>query len=371
MEATKRHWILIPVAFLYRIATGLRNKLFDWKILRSEEFDLPVISVGNLTVGGTGKTPHIEYLVNLLKDKHEIATLSRGYKRKTSGFRLSTADSTPQEIGDEPYQIKRKFPDIHVAVDANRCRGIHTLCKHEQTKGTEVILLDDAFQHRHVTPGINILLMDYNRPIYDDALLPLGRLREAPKGSSRAQIIIVTKCPVNIKPIDFRITAKNLEIHPYQRLFFTTFQYGDLTPFDSQGKSHPLSSIHPDNHILLFTGIASAAPLVDKLKEYTPHIIHLSYGDHHNFSKADLQEISKQFQAIKAENKLIVTTEKDAARLMGSTLDETIANNTYYIPIEVVFLQNQQKSFNKYITDYVSKNSRNRIVHQRTNVHKS
>lgn len=369
--STKRHWALVPITLIYSAVVGVRNKFFDWKILSSEEFDIPIISVGNLTVGGTGKTPHTEYLVELLRKKHKVALLSRGYKRKTSGFKLATTSSTAREIGDEPYQIKKKFPDIHVAVDANRRRGIHQLCENDISRDAEVILLDDAFQHRYVTPGINIVLIDYNRPIYEDALMPTGMLREPASSIYRAHIVIVTKCPTDIKPIDFRIATKNLELRPYQRLYFTTFAYGALSAFADRAHNRPLSTITADTHILLVTGIASATPLVDKLREYTEHITHMEYGDHHNFTRSELQAISKRFDSINAANRLIITTEKDAARLAQHDLPDNIKDNLYVLPIKVKFLQDQEESFNKFITDYVSKNSRNLIVHQRANAHKS
>ena len=368
---TKKHWYLAPLSFLYKMAIGMRNKLFDWKLLPSEEFDRPIISVGNITVGGTGKTPHTEYLIGLLKDKHQIALLSRGYKRKSSGYQLATDTSTPHDIGDEPYQIKVKHPDIHVAVDADRRHGIHKLCTEPTTKNTDVILLDDAFQHRYVTPGINIVLMDYNRPIYEDALLPAGRLRESASSLRRAQVIIVTKCPHDIKPIDFRIVGKHLELRPYQRLYFTTFVYGNLRAFAPTAEGRKLSTLTAYTHIVLVTGIASAAPLVSKLREYTEHITHLEYGDHHNFTRSELKHIEQTYDAIDAADKIIITTEKDAARLCGYTLTDTITHNTYVLPIEVEFLQEQQEKFNHYIIDYVSKNSRNRIVHQRAHAYKS
>lgn len=367
---TKRHWALSPLSTIYGLVTGIRNKLFDWKVLPSEEFDIPVISVGNLTVGGTGKTPHSEYLINLLKDRHKVALLSRGYKRKTKGFQLATPESTAKEIGDEPYQIKAKFPNIHVAVDADRRHGIRTLCKREETKDVEVILLDDAFQHRYVTPSINIVLMDYNRPIYEDAIMPMGMLREPVSSLQRAHIIIVTKCPDDIKPIDFRIVTKHLDLRPYQRLYFTHFCYGNMRAFNDPQEEKPLATLSTDTHILLITGIASATPLVNKLREHTEHITHLEYGDHHSFAHAELRLMADTFARLGAEDKLIVTTEKDAARLSSFALDEDFKESLYVLPIQVEFLQDQQQSFDNYITDYVSKNSRNRIVHQRANAHK-
>ena len=359
----KKHWLLTPFSLIYGAVTGIRNLFFDWKLLQSEKFGLPVISVGNLTVGGTGKTPHTEYLINLLKDKYRVALLSRGYKRKSKGFQLATAASTATEIGDEPYQVSAKFPDIYVAVDADRRNGIRQLCEGEASSDVEVVLLDDAFQHRYVVPGINIVLMDYNRPIYEDAMMPVGMLREPFSSLRRAHVVIVTKCPKDIKPIDFRVVTKHLNLRPYQRLFFTTFSYGDMMSFNAPHEHKPLTALTPDTHILLVTGIASAAPLVEKLREHTGHITHMEYGDHHDFTATELKEISKTYAAINATKKLIITTEKDAARLRDLPLDEVVTSNLHILPIEVEFLQEQQESFNNYITDYVSKNSRNRSVH--------
>lgn len=359
----RKHRILTPLALIYRMGIEVRNKFFDWKILPSEEFDIPVISVGNLTVGGTGKTPHTEYLIRLLKDKFKVALLSRGYKRKSKGFILATANSSAKDIGDEPYQIKTKYPNIHVAVDANRRQGIRNLCDREESKDVEVILLDDAFQHRYVTPGVNIVLMDFNRPIYEDALMPIGMLREPASSLHRAHIIIVTKCPEDIKPINFRIVTKNLDLRPYQLLFFTSLSYGDMHAFKTPNKYRALSSLSNSTHILLVTGIASAAPLLEKLREHSEHIIHIEYNDHHNFTHSELQHISTAYEGIEASDKLIITTEKDAARLRACPISEVMASNLYILPIEVKFLQAQQQSFDKHIIDYVNKNSRNRIIH--------
>ena len=359
----KRHWLLAPLALLYRVGIGVRNKLFDWKILPSEEFDTPIISIGNLTAGGTGKTPHIEYLISLLKDKCRVALLSRGYKRKSRGFILALTESSSKEIGDEPYQIKVKFPSVQVAVDADRRHGIRKLCSSSEPNDADVVLLDDAFQHRYVKPGVNIVLMDYNRPLYEDTLLPAGMLRESVSSLDRAHVIIVTKCPQDIKPIDFRVVTKHLDLRPYQRLYFTTFSYGDMIPFNTLKRPKMLPELSAETHVLLVTGIASAVSLVEKLREHTEHITHMEYADHHNFTSSELRDISKTYAAIGAEDKLIVTTEKDAARLRSCSLDEDVADNLYILPIEVEFLQGQQEKFNHYIIDYVSKNSRNRIVH--------
>lgn len=222
------NWWLLPISWLYGFVVCIRNRLFKWGILKSEEFDIPVICIGNITVGGTGKTPHTEYLVKLLKDKYRIAVLSRGYGRKTKGFILAGSDSTSRQIGDEPLQIKQKFPEVLVAVDAKRTRGIHNLMALEDPP--EVILLDDAFQHRYVKPSYSIVLTNYNRPAYLDKLLPAGRLRESFGHIYKASMIVVTKCPDDLKPIDYRLITHEINPYPYQSLFFTRFTYKQLVP---------------------------------------------------------------------------------------------------------------------------------------------
>ena len=348
----KKRRYLIPLSWLYGCVVGLRNKLFDWRILPSESFALPVISVGNLTVGGTGKTPFTEHLIRLLKDGYHVAFLSRGYKRKTSGYLLADAQSNAYAIGDEPYQVWQKFPNIHVAVDANRRRGIHHLCNDAATADTDVVLLDDAFQHRYVTPGLNILLMDYHHMPYDDALLPYGRLREPFSSKERADAVVVTKCPPSMRPIDFRIIQSSLALRPYQRLFFTTVRYGALQPLGRK-----LSTFTANTAVLLVTGIANPAPLIAELNRRTPHVHALTFPDHHDFSSAEIQRIKDIWATITAEDRLLITTEKDAARLEAALPDMQV------LPIEIAFLKDQEKPFNHYIKNYVRKNPRNRSVH--------
>lgn len=355
------HW-LYPISWLYGIGVRLRNKLFDWGYFQSKSFDVPVICVGNLAVGGTGKTPHTEYLINLLQQAGlNIAMLSRGYKRKSKGYVLAAEDTDVKRIGDEPYQIKTKFPGIRVAVDEKRCHGIELLMKLENP-AVDVVLLDDAFQHRHVKAGLNILLTDFHRLFCDDVLLPAGRLREPRDGKNRAQIVIVTKCPEDIKPIDFNIITKRLKLYPYQQLYFSSFRYGALTPLFGE-KRRALASLKKNEQVLLVTGIASPATLLDKLKSYTPHINLCSFGDHHDFSNKDLQVIKEHFERMEGEDKLIVTTEKDATRLQHHpALAEMLKPYLYVLPIEIEFLQNQQQIFNQNIISYVRAHSRNRSL---------
>lgn len=358
-ETGKINKLLLPLSWLYGFGVWLRNKLFDWKILKTREFPLPVISIGNIAVGGTGKTPHTEYLISLLKDRYRIAVLSRGYKRKTKGFVLATETSNAREIGDEPEQIKNKFNNITVAVDEDRCHGIDKLL---ETAGEQpdVILLDDAFQHRYVKPGLSILLTSYSRILTEDYMLPAGRLREHISGIARADIIIVTKCPDDMSPIDFRIKHNELKPYPYQKLFFTNFRYGNLINFANQDIKKKLNELKDKDYVLLLTGIANPQPMIDKLSCYTGNIILMNFPDHHDFSTDDLIKIIRTFKKCDAENKYIITTEKDAARLkMHIRTFESIKDYIYILPIEVEFLLNQEKMFNKIIDDYVRKNSRN------------
>lgn len=361
---------LLPFSWLYGIGIRLRNRLFDIGVLKSRSFDIPVISVGNITVGGSGKTPHVEYLVRLLKDNTKVAVLSRGYKRKSKGYVLATKDTPTSEIGDESFQIKKKYPNIHVAVDKDRCHGIDKLIGSAATNDTDVILLDDAYQHRYVKPGINILLVDYHRLITYDKLLPAGRLREPKEGKARADIVIVTKCPLDMKPMDFRVLIKTMNLRPYQSLYFTTLKYGSLKPLYC-GKDIELEEITENHNILLLTGIASPKQMIIDLKPYTEKIFPMSFRDHHRFTQKDIRKLNERF-ATMPEPKIIITTEKDATRLFGMDgLSDDVRHNIFALPIEVEFMLDKQDIFNKKIINYVRKNSRNSILVKAKDDHKS
>ncbi len=362
-------WML-PLSWLYGLGVRLRNQLFELGILKSRSFDIPVISVGNITVGGSGKTPHVEYLIRLLKDKTKVAVLSRGYKRKSKGYVLAGKETEMRVIGDEPYQMKSKFPDVYVAVDKNRCHGIDTLTCDEATKDTDVILLDDAFQHRYVKPGINILLVDYHRLIIYDKLLPAGRLREPQSGKARADIVIITKCPKDLKPMEYRVIIKAMDLFPYQKLFFTTLEYDCLTPVYG-GKKRPLDSIGRNENILLLTGIASPKQMTYDLKEYTPNITPMAFTDHHQFTKKDIERINRTFEKMPSP-KMVITTEKDNARLSGMKgLSDNVRRNIYTLPVRVKFMLGQEEEFNNKIIGYVQKNSKNSILAKTKDENKS
>ncbi len=352
---------LRPLSWLYGFGVGVRNALFDMGILPSRSYNIPIINVGNLTVGGTGKTPHTEYLVRLLSHRYRVAVLSRGYKRKTKGYILATMESSVRDIGDEPWQMKQKFPDIYVAVDGNRRRGIEHLCNDKATRDVDVILLDDAYQHRYVNPGVNILLVDYHRMITDDCLLPAGRLREPKEGKRRANIVIVTKCPHDIKPMGFRVVQRALDLKPYQKLFFSTLRYGTMHQVFGNGKTQ-LTEIGSNESVMLLTGIASPEQMRIDISRHTERITLLPFPDHHYFSDADAQAINQKFEQMPLPRR-IITTEKDAARLkLLNGLTPEVRESMYELPIEVEIMREQTENFNDNITGYVLKNSRNSIL---------
>lgn len=363
---------LLPLSWIYGLGVGIRNKLFDWKILPVEEFSVPVISIGNVSVGGTGKTPHTEYLIKLLKKKYKIAVLSRGYKRKTKDFILADSKSTAKSIGDEPYQMYRKFPDITVAVDSNRRRGIRKLLDQASEKRPQIIFLDDAYQHRYVKPSLSILLTDYNRLFYDDILLPAGRLREPWENNYRANIIICTKCPQDLKPIDYRVISKNMNLYPYQELFFSCFQYKSLLPVfpnSSSIKKESIERLKKEGYsFLLVTGLANPEELTNYVKEFTKDLHTLTYSDHHNFDQKDIRAIENTFISIKNNKKIIITSEKDAVRLLNDkNISPKIKSHFFYIPIEVIFQLNQENIFIDKIEAHVKNFRRNSIMAKASN----
>ena len=353
---------LLPLSWLYGLAVSLRNELFALGILKERSFSIPVISVGNITVGGSGKTPHVEYLIRLLQDYIKVGVLSRGYKRKSHGYVLADDNSTMRDLGDEPYQIKQKFHDIYVAVDKNRCNGITRLTHDKATSNVGVILLDDAFQHRYVKPRLNILLVDYHRLIIYDRRLPAGRLREPLNGKQRADIVIITKCPRDLKPMEFRILTKAMDLFPYQQLFFTTIDYGTPQALFSD----KTTSLNKYN-VLLVTGIASPEQMENDMKHKCRSLTSLVFEDHHLFNTKDEQRINNAFERLPSP-KIIVTTEKDSTRLVNlNGLTTEVRDAIFVLPIKVKFMLNQGELFNNKIISYVRKNSRNSNMVKRKN----
>ena len=358
-----RQW-LMPLSWLYGLVTDVRNTLFDWGVLPSETYDIPIINVGNLTVGGTGKTPHVEYLIRLLSGRYRVAVLSRGYRRKTRGYLLSTPASTVYDIGDEPWQIKQKFPDVYVAVDANRRRGIARLMNDEATRDVQVILLDDAFQHRYVKAGQNILLVDYGRLISDDCLLPAGDLRERPSASRRATTVIVTKCPQHIPAIGYRAVMLSLHLRPYQQLYFSTFAYGTMHRLWGKGTLEPSALRKENTYVLLLAGIGNPQQMEQDVRRFAQHVTTLTFPDHHYYSRSDADLIRRTLESLPKPH-IVVTTEKDAARLQQlKWLDKEVQQLVYVLPIEVDFMRDERNKFDKTILDYVCENKRNSGVAQ-------
>lgn len=318
----------------------MRNKFFDWGFLKQHEFDVPIIVVGNLTAGGTGKTPHVEYIVNALRHSHHIAVLSRGYKRRTKGFVLATNRSTPREIGDEAFQIYHKFNgSVIMAVCEDRVAGIEELLKIDPE--ISLIVLDDAFQHRYVKPKVAVLITEYGRPVYQDKLLPYGRLRESVRGMHRADIVITTKCPDNIKQIDYRIVSKHLDLYPYQDLFFSRYAYKNLVPlFPDAVRSIPcLDWMSENDTILAVAGIGNPRPFIRYLKSFMPRVKVNVFPDHHSYSRKDIDLLRNRYNSMKGERRIIITTEKDAVRLVCNPyFPHELKAVTFYIPIEVQFI---------------------------------
>ena len=333
-------YVLWPISKLYEFGVTCRNRLFDWGILKQEEFNVPIVVIGNIAVGGTGKTPHTEYIIKELQSRYNIAILSRGYKRKTNGFVIATKDSTPNQIGDEPYQMYSKFNgSIPVAVCENRRVGIAKLL--DINKDINLILLDDAFQHRYVKPSVAILLTEYSRPLFEDEMLPLGNLREPIVALNRADMVVVTKCPENIKPMETRIFNNKLKAFPYQHLSFSKFNYGQLVPlFPHEVSSIPyLDWLNNDDVILAVCGIGNPQPFIKKVRSYSARVKISTYPDHYEFNDSDLEFIRKRFLSIEAKNKYIITTEKDAVRLINNpNLPKEIKPHIFYLPVEVEFL---------------------------------
>ena len=330
--------LLFPFAVLYGFITSIRNFLFDKGILKSTSFDIPVIAVGNLSVGGTGKTPQIEYLIRLLSDKYKVATLSRGYKRKSEGFVLADSTSNAEILGDEPFQFYQKFPNVQVAVDANRTNGITQLLS--QKINPQIILLDDAYQHRKVKAGFYILLTSYDDLYADDFMLPTGSLRESRSGASRAKIVIVTKCPKKLSDEKQSEIWKKLKLSSSQQLYFTFIDYDDAI----YGKDEKIAVNEIRNESkLLLAGIAKPTPFFEYLKNENDEC--LTFPDHHHFSEKDLEMIQN-----KAQNKKIITTEKDYVRLKDSKL----ISRLYYLSIKSTFINNKQ-NFDATISEYLDK----------------
>lgn len=341
----------MPFAFLYGIITLLRNRLYDWHFLPEKKFDTHTIGVGNLAVGGAGKTPLVEYLIRFLKNEDpHLATLSRGYKRKTSGYLLADETSTAEEIGDEPLIYQSKYK-VTVAVDANRVNGVKNLSK--LVNPPRIILLDDVFQHRAIKCGLNIVVSDFSNLYVHDTMLPAGTLREFKSGINRADIIIVSKTPERTSPVEMRTILKDINPRAHQQVFFSYLKYGEL--FSVSNYNEKIDTLNDlfRYRVISFAGIANPEPMINYLKEYAADLRHISFDDHHEFSHKDLEDIGRYYDSFEGGNKLLVTTEKDLMRLKNKNIWPIAQRmNIYVLPVEVTFKEKEEE-FRESILKYV------------------
>lgn len=350
--------LLLPFSLIFWIAIRIRHLLFDWGIIKSHEVDTKTICVGNLTVGGTGKTPHVEYLLKLLGDRYRLAMLSRGYRRQTKGFQFVTQHSNSVDVGDEPLQIKNRYPKTIVAVDEKRVRGAQKImAKHPEI---EAIILDDAFQHRYIKPGLSILLIDYSRPVWSDFLLPAGNLRDISREIRRANIVIVTKCPKDIKDSEILAFSKRVEVSSNAKVFFSMYNYGEPIPVFQGNRKNEFQT----KKVIGLAGIANPLPFKKHLIDNYNLADFYAFPDHHAFSKKEIWAIFEKFSKKSNEEFCILTTEKDAARIRGIDIGSyNMALRFFYIPIQVGFLNNNKVEFNNIVEEYVRTGKANYRVH--------
>ena len=347
-------WLLLPFSIVYGLGIWIRNRCYDWGWFKSTGFKKPVIVVGNLAVGGTGKSPMTEYLVKLLRDTYKVATLSRGYGRKTRGFLTVSMDGTVEDFGDEPLQFKHKFPETTIAVDENRVRGVGRLFE----SGHEAVILDDAYQHRALKPGIAILLFDYRSLSQPKWLLPAGDYRDSFRERHRADVVIVTKTPFTATETEKRLIHRSLGLDSKIPVLFSSIRYAPWEPLIPNQR--PKADLRDKKQtILLVTGIANPTPLYDHLKSHAREIIHLRYPDHYSFTLATLRAITTRFDEIPDPSKVIVTTEKDAQRLLAPTLAESLAGLPIYrVPIQVQFNEYDDGILQQLVLGYCAAASR-------------
>lgn len=351
-------FLLSPIAIIYTLIVVVRNKLFDLRILKSVNYDFPVITVGNLRVGGTGKTPMIGYLMKMLFANQEVAVLSRGYGRKSKGFLLANDNSSAEQIGDEPLLIKSFFPSVSVAVDEKRVRGIEKLRQLNNAR-PEIVLLDDAMQHRRIRPGMLILLTAYNKLFLEDYPLPVGRLREPKSSANRADVIVVTKCPISLSFDERNALESRIKSVSDKPIFFAYESYKSLRPLSAGSEEISLADL-PQFSVVLFSGLADPSNLEKWAKENTQTAEHIAFNDHHWFSENDLERIKSVFEKLNAEKRLILTTEKDAIRITKLLQNKKFADLPIYaIQHEMSFFEEDQVPFEKKINDFIGSHSTN------------
>lgn len=344
-----------PITFIYWLIIVLRNKMYDLELFHSRSFKIPIISIGNINVGGTGKSPTVEYLIKLLQKDYQIATLSRGYGRKTSGYLEASALSSPEEVGDEPTQFKQKFNDVRVIVDEVRVRALEKL-EHE----VDLVIMDDAYQHRQVKAGLSILLFDYNKIFVNDWMLPMGNRREPLSGLSRADIIMVTKTPKIFSPMERRRVEAHLPNHTNIRIIYSYLKYAALKPLHESFEEKVFENLDKKTSVILLTGIADSSLLVNHLEFHKLKIVkHFNFPDHHNFVDKDLDKLKQEYDAIVGDKKIIITTEKDAMRLLHPKFENKIEEiPMYYLPIEADIHEKDKDWFDNRVLDYVRSNKK-------------
>jgi len=349
-------WLLLPFSLLYGLVVIIRNWFYDAGMLKSHAFNIPVICVGNLDIGGAGKSPMTEYLIRLLKDENKLATLSRGYGRNTRGYLIAATTASATEFGDEPAQFKQKFPDVTVAVCESRVPGIqHLKADHD------LVILDDGYQHRAVKPGFSILLFDYTRLDEPHFVLPAGNLREPFSGRWRADVLVVSKCPESLAENDYQLATDKLQPLPFQNVFFTSISYQGLHNRDGSRSAFKLTE---DTTVFLLTGIANPAPLLQHLKTFTSIIHHHNYPDHHPYSLKNISKLALEFRNATAQKKVIITTEKDAQRLERPELQEILQSlPVLVLPIVIRFHGNSGEQFDELVTTYVRTHRANHVIH--------
>lgn len=361
-QSALKQLLLSPLSTIYGAGVRLRNMMFDTGILKEKKYPIPIICVGNIRVGGTGKTPMIEYLLRLLlKTNYRPAVVSRGYKRSTKGLQIASVTSSAEEVGDEPRQIKRKFPQAIVAVDANRRRAIKFLLNLPKENRPNVILLDDGYQHRYVKPSYNILLTDFNNPLYEDSLLPLGRLREKADAKERADMVIVTRCPANMPQLHYRIFERDLNLYPYQHLNFTTIGYSTPIKVFAQRDEDPRLRVR-SHSCYAISGIADPTKFFEELRNKIGKVETITFPDHHKFTSKDAERLNSEFSrylesTLPEDFPVAICTEKDAQRLydIRKLLSNKLKESLYYLPIHIKFKENGQDRFDREIIKHVNK----------------
>lgn len=361
---SKRGWlsklILLPVSKIYGMVVAVRNWMFDVRLLKQKTFDVPVLVVGNLAVGGTGKTPHVEFIVGHMRRNYHIGIVSRGYKRATKGFVMASRTSGPSDIGDEPYQMYHKFNcQVPVAVCEDRVAGITELLKVDPK--INLVVLDDAFQHRYVKPTVSVVLTDYSKPVFEDHLLPYGRLREPKSGLRRADIIVATKCPSKISALEYSIFEANMNLIAYQKLFFSQLVYRHLKPvFPELAPPVPpaLEWLTDEDMLLVVAGIGNPKPFVKFVKRFKPKVRVNIFSDHHNFTRKDMALLKSRFESMTGKRNFIITTEKDAVRIAACPyFAPQMRPYIFYLPIEVNFQRDENRAFVEEITRAIRRNT--------------